>query len=57
MPGRDVEVARFVADTTKARTLLALEHPDDTLQRLSELIAPIADGVQPKRAASGSMAV
>jgi nucleoside-diphosphate-sugar epimerase len=42
MPSRDVEVGRFVADTTRARTLLGLEHRDDPLHGLPDLIARAA---------------
>jgi UDP-glucose 4-epimerase len=39
LPSRSVEVVRFVADTSRARTLLGLDHQDDPLCRLPELIA------------------
>jgi len=49
MPSRDMEVAQFVADTTNARKLLGLEHQDDSLHRLRELIAWAAQKSQPPR--------
>jgi nucleoside-diphosphate-sugar epimerase len=52
LPGRDVEVVRYVADTARARTLLGLEHRDDPLFRLSELIAWTAKESLPEIARS-----
>jgi UDP-glucose 4-epimerase len=39
MPSRKVEVVRFVADTSRARRLLGLDHQGDPLARLPEVIA------------------
>jgi nucleoside-diphosphate-sugar epimerase len=57
MPSRDLDVVGFVADTTKARTLLGLDYPHDPLYRLPELIAPIAAENLPARELSRSAAV
>ena len=56
-PSRNLDVVRFVADTTKARTLLGLEHPNDPLCRLPELIAQATCGILPARELSRGIAV
>jgi nucleoside-diphosphate-sugar epimerase len=56
MPARDIEVTRFIADTTRARTLLQLEETGGGLERLPELIAATADRVPRARAAWGGAA-
>jgi UDP-glucose 4-epimerase len=57
MPSRGMEVTRFVADTTNARKLLGLEHQDDSLGRLPELIAWAAHKGIPAPRVMGGVAV
>jgi UDP-glucose 4-epimerase len=57
MPSRDLDVVGFVADTTKARTLLGLEYPSDPLYRLPELIALSAAEIPPAQELSRGVAV
>ena len=46
-PSRDMEVTRFVADTARGRRLLGLEHRDEPLSRLAELITWTAKEATP----------
>ena len=57
MPSRGVEVVRFVADTSRARTLLGIEHHDDPLFLLPELIAWTANESLPAHCVLSGAAV
>jgi UDP-glucose 4-epimerase len=57
LPSRDLDVVGFVADTTRARTLLGLEHPNDPLYRLPELLTATAAEIPPARELSQRAAV